>query len=743
MKLYRKNLLTLFGVGCMSLSIVAQRPVKVACVGNSITAGYLLKDPTTESYPSRLQQLLGEGYEVGNFGHSGATLLSKGHRPYIQTEEFRKALAFDADIVIVHLGLNDTDPRNWPNYAQYFERDYLKLLDTLGIQQPHKQFYIAKMSPLLPAHRRYYTSSRDWFKQVNQAITQVGNTKFVAPMAEGQFSAANRVVTLLDFSVPFSGRWHLFPDALHPNAEGANLLAHYVYQNLKKQTTLPITLHPYYRDNMIIQRGQVKIKGKATPGHTLQYQAGKQKVQKTLVDSEGNFVLHLDCRQYGSFDLHITDETSGEKCLLRNIQVGEVWIASGQSNMAMTLGETAETTWKTDPSDDLLHYVDMQPIAKTDNREWSLATLDAVNAFQYYQPYRFFTAHDKKSLSTWSAVAYYFARKLRKQLNCPVAIIHNAIGGSPIESWLNPDMLEREYPDLVMDWQKKEYAQDWVRERSLKNIALRPKEQTHPYAPGYLHIAGWQPIKDIPHRGVIWYQGESNAHAPEVYVKYFNHLLDDFKTAQLADQQTNVYAVQLSAINRPSWVYFRTQQAQPRDLYVPSYDLGDSLDVHPRRKALVGERLALRALDCTYHQKQKSDAPQVVAAIAQPKAESLDVIVLIQGVWGGLKSADGKALQGFELHYANGKSLKPSSILALDLPRRTQQKGYSLLLLKDVPLAQYVALSYANEAFTRANVMGGNGMPLLPFNNLPLVTEFSGLDWHAAYANMMKRTQKQ
>lgn len=84
--------LSLFLMVCTILS--AQKRVKVACVGNSITYGYTLPNPATDSYPSQLQQLLGETYEVGNFGKSGATLLNKGHRPYMQQEEFKKGNCF-------------------------------------------------------------------------------------------------------------------------------------------------------------------------------------------------------------------------------------------------------------------------------------------------------------------------------------------------------------------------------------------------------------------------------------------------------------------------------------------------------------------------------------------------------------------------------------------------------------------------------------------------------------------------
>ena len=113
----------------LSLGAGAQKKlIKVACVGNSITYGYLLENRTQDAYPSVLQRALGKAYLVGNFGKSGATLLNKGHRPYTQQDEYKQALAFAADIVVIHLGINDTDPRNWPNYRDDFVSDYLQLI---------------------------------------------------------------------------------------------------------------------------------------------------------------------------------------------------------------------------------------------------------------------------------------------------------------------------------------------------------------------------------------------------------------------------------------------------------------------------------------------------------------------------------------------------------------------------------------------------------------------------------------
>ena len=99
----------------------AQR-IKVACVGNSVTYGYGIENRETNCYPVQLQQMLGDAYEVENFGHSGATLLNKGYRPYTQQEAYQKALRFAGDYVIIHLGLNDTDPRRFRSGLSFLDR---------------------------------------------------------------------------------------------------------------------------------------------------------------------------------------------------------------------------------------------------------------------------------------------------------------------------------------------------------------------------------------------------------------------------------------------------------------------------------------------------------------------------------------------------------------------------------------------------------------------------------------------
>ena len=123
--------------------IQATETIKVACVGNSITYGTGITNRDADSYPAQLQKLLGKKYSVGNFGKPGATLLAHGHRPYIQQKEYQKALDFSGDIVVIHLGINDTDPRNWPNYRDEFVHDYLKLIESFKKANPQCRILLA------------------------------------------------------------------------------------------------------------------------------------------------------------------------------------------------------------------------------------------------------------------------------------------------------------------------------------------------------------------------------------------------------------------------------------------------------------------------------------------------------------------------------------------------------------------------------------------------------------------------
>lgn len=166
----------MLSMGFLSVTAARKKPVqkiKVACIGNSITYGTGIQDREHFSYPVQLQKMLGDKYLVGNFGKPGATLLNHGHRPYMQQEEYRQAMAFKGDIAVIHLGINDTDPRNWPNYRDEFVKDYLSLMDSLRSANPKVRFILACMTPIAHRHPRFISGTKQWHDEIQEAIKVV------------------------------------------------------------------------------------------------------------------------------------------------------------------------------------------------------------------------------------------------------------------------------------------------------------------------------------------------------------------------------------------------------------------------------------------------------------------------------------------------------------------------------------------------------------------------------------------
>ena len=190
-----------------ALVINAQEEIKVACVGNSITEGSGLK----KTYPQALQEMLGEDYEVRNFGVSGRTLLKKGDRPYWNEAKYAEVLAWNPDIVIIKLGTNDTKPQNW-KYKKEFVKDYVRLVKSFQKLPSKPKIYICKP---IPAFEERWGINEVALNEMMPAIEKI---------------ARKTKVEVIDLYTPFQGKADLTYDGIHPNEEGAALLAAQVYK---------------------------------------------------------------------------------------------------------------------------------------------------------------------------------------------------------------------------------------------------------------------------------------------------------------------------------------------------------------------------------------------------------------------------------------------------------------------------------------------------------------------------------
>lgn len=194
--------------------LAAQTPVakiKVACVGDSITAGAGVKDPA-KKYPAQLGVLLGGAYEVKNFGVSGSTMLDAGDKPYKKQKAFQDALSFQPDIVVIKLGTNDSKPQNWAK-KDGFAADAKSLVQAFQKVNPKVQVFLCKPVPVISSGN--FGIRNDIVKpEIIPLIDQV---------------AAEMKLKVIDLYAALDGKPELIPDRVHPNDAGATILAQTVH----------------------------------------------------------------------------------------------------------------------------------------------------------------------------------------------------------------------------------------------------------------------------------------------------------------------------------------------------------------------------------------------------------------------------------------------------------------------------------------------------------------------------------
>ncbi len=186
-----------------------QKPVKVACVGDSITEGAGIRMQSTDAYPVQLNTLLGEYYQVLNAGRSATTLLKSGDFPYWTCKEFSNVFAFQPDVIVIKLGTNDTKPKNW-NEALY-EQDYQALIDTFNTLPTHPKLYLCYPVPVF---------------ETRWGINDSTGVNGVIPVIN-RLSEKNQL-PIIDFYHFMEGETKNFPDHIHPNEKAAERMAAFV-----------------------------------------------------------------------------------------------------------------------------------------------------------------------------------------------------------------------------------------------------------------------------------------------------------------------------------------------------------------------------------------------------------------------------------------------------------------------------------------------------------------------------------
>ncbi|HMP99741.1 MAG TPA: GDSL-type esterase/lipase family protein [Cyclobacteriaceae bacterium] len=197
----------------------AQSPIKVACIGNSITYGDGLS--RSEAYPAQLEKMLGDKFVVRNFGVSGRTLLRQGDFPYIKEQAYQDALNWKADVVVIKLGTNDSKPQNW-KFEKDFEADYRDMIR--AFKRANADVKIFACLPVPVANDAWGISGKIVQEEIIPIIREV---------------ASKEKVEVVNLFRALDKHRNKFPDGVHPNAEASKIIAETVYKSITKKPEAP------------------------------------------------------------------------------------------------------------------------------------------------------------------------------------------------------------------------------------------------------------------------------------------------------------------------------------------------------------------------------------------------------------------------------------------------------------------------------------------------------------------------
>lgn len=376
-----------------------------------------------------------------------------------------------------------------------------------------------------------------------------------------------------------------------------------------------VKLHNLFTDQMVLQRDiAVPVWGWADDGEKVTVEFRGKKVSTTA--KGGKWMVKLGKLKAGGPDeLKVSGKNS---ITLADVLVGEVWLASGQSNMEWSMRNSFQ------PFGDILAANNPKlrlftvPKLKADE-----PVKDVVSAWKETSP---------SAVSNFSAVAYYFGLKLQKDLGVPVGLIHTSWGGSPAEVWMSDAVLtgNSEYKRDIVDayvaqmGKLAESTAQWEKEQAQAKADGKPFTKRKPgggWKPSELYNGMIAPLIPYAIKGAIWYQGESNAGRAHQYRSLFVDMVKNWRN-DWAQGDLTFLQVQLAPFmpvkDEPAdstWAELREAQIHatkvlPKVGAVSILDYGDPKDIHPTWKRPVGNRLALAARGIAYGEKFTWSGPE-------------------------------------------------------------------------------------------------------------------------------------
>jgi len=481
-----------------------------------------------------------------------------------------------------------------------------------------------------------------------------------------------------------------------------------------------IKLPAFFSDRMVLQQQTgANMWGWADAGQEVKVSFAGQ-TESAKADKDGKWKITFKGLKASKKGAQLTISAGEEKKQINDVVVGEVWLASGQSNMEWTVARTTSKDEAANAEDDLLRvYVSANSTATEEQK-------DFAGSWKATKP---------ANTMSFTAVGYEFAKSLRAKLDVPVGIIECSWGGKPVESFISDEAIKA-LPEgkVVVDRKAqamKNYDPEKIKKRFEASLAKwkiadaewkktkkgkRPRQPRMPSNPGLnpglhstIYNAMIAPIAGYSSRGAIWYQGESNANpsTDTVYGELLECMIQDWRKRW--GSNLSFYYVQLANFNKgnfPGWVHVQDEMRRlldDPDMQAGNIgmatinDIGHPTDIHPKNKKDVGARLARWALVKDYGMKDiVISGPLYKSHVAKDGK-----IEITFDHADGLKTRDGKALGSFEVKGNDDKWVPANATIS----------GSKIIVHSDAVKTPKAA-RYAWSNFAKgANLVNAEGLP--------------------------------
>jgi sialate O-acetylesterase len=487
-----------------------------------------------------------------------------------------------------------------------------------------------------------------------------------------------------------------------------------------------LSFAPIFNDGAILQcELPVNIWGNARPGSTVDVFLNGQKVSTTNTGDAGRWMAVIpSCEAGGPYVLTI--KSGRRQYSVSDVYFGEVWLATGQSNMVQPLRNAEGGPERLQKTIKDIRFVKVpQKTGLPARYEMTVEDL----AWHTFAP---------PQNTEIAAVALFFAEQIQEATEHKVGIIQSSYGGTPAQAWtplvaLDAHQELSHYADQVRSGLSGSRSKDdflgEIERVNAYNAAFRewrvhregpPPENPgtlsseNPYsqrAPTVLYENMIRPLIPYTARGVIWYQGEGNSTRPDEYRVLFPAMINAWRKAWENPEWPFLF-VQLAAYHHPSadWPGLRAAQAYTRDVMphtgmALAIDAGEKEDIHPRYKQPVGERLARLALSQVYGQQISCRGPHIKQAVVKNDQVVADFSYTAQG----LQTSNGNSIvTGFELAGSDGE-FHPANA-------RISSQTAVVVTCDKVNNPVSIRYAWANWVEPEVNLMNSEGLPAEPFN---------------------------